>query len=142
MNSFYTVPRNEEKTTTTTGSRRTTTTTSRSSTSTTNSTREASELYLYCLGQKPTPLVQSQLQEWSDKVGITVLRYALEEAASAPRPSWRYALAILRSCEGIKLPAHREGLSDREAIEVGRAMLQTRRQRTAMSNDDETYLPL
>lgn len=56
-----------------------------------------------CIGNKPTPAILHAMCTWVDKVGYDVVRYALNEAAAAPRPSWRYAQAVLKSCEGIKV---------------------------------------
>ena len=97
-----------------------------------------------CLGVAPSTFVASQMEEWAGIVGEEVIRYALEEAACAPRPSWRYAMAIIRSCEGIHIPPAREpGITIRERIEIGRSMLQyrTQHQPARRYSDDETTMP-
>lgn len=129
-------------TTTRTSSSTTRTTTSPSTTSTTNSTRERLfEAYKDCLGVDPPGFVASQIIDWAAVVGEEVILYALQEAACAPRPSWRYALAIIRSCEGIRIPPAREpGMTLRDRIEIGRSMLQYRKRRA--QSDDSTELPL
>lgn len=126
---------------TTTSSSRTRTSTTRTTTSTSNSTKaRLLEYYQVCLGIAPPSFVASQIEEWLAIVGEEVIRYALEETACAPRPSWRYAMAIIRSCEGIHIPPAREpGITIRERIEIGRSMLQYRQRR--QTTDDSTQMP-
>ena len=109
-------------------------------TTTTNSTRDdLVDMFQESIGIIPPALVVSEMEEWLVKVGYDTLRYALHETACAPRPSWRYASAILRRCEGIKV-VHRPGVTSREAVELGRAGLELRRHRARMT-DDETMMP-
>ena len=121
---------------------RTSSSTTRTTTSTTNSTRERLfEAYKDCLGVDPPRFVASQIIDWAAVVGEEIILYALQEAACAPRPSWRYALAIIRSCEGIRIPPAREpGVTLRDRIEIGRSILQYRKRRA--QSDDSTELPL
>lgn len=132
-------------TTRTTSSRnRTTSTTSSTSTSST-SIDEAVLISLYkdALGLVPSRFVVNQMITLVQGSCMDVLRYALQEAAMAPYPSWRYAAAIMRSCQGINVtvaPGQHLG----EAIETARGWKiyqERRRLRLLNQQDDETAMP-
>lgn len=114
---------------------------SATSTSSTSSTRaQLEELFEYTLGQRPPAFVTDELIEWEATTGIDVVRYALQETAAAPRPSWKYARAILQRCKGIQLPAPRPGLTLTQRIEIGRGALERKRKRD-LATDDSTIIP-
>lgn len=134
-------------TTTRTTTRTSSTTTSSSSTSTSTSKEKhlffLSNLYKDAFLVKPSKIVLNQMQIWEQRTSVDVLRYALEEAACAPVPSWRYAMAILRSCDGIHVTVG-PGQSLRDAIELARGWqdYQERRNSRMMAySDDETQIP-
>lgn len=54
--------------------------------------------YRLCVGQI-TDYIAYQLDAWLERAGREILLYAIHETAMAPRPSWRYCLAILTRCE-------------------------------------------
>lgn len=137
------------RTTTTTSTRSTSTTSSGSSgtTSTTSSNKaradqELFEMYHEAFGIKPSRLVLQQMYDWMQETSIDVLQYALMEAACAPSPSWRYALAILRDCQGLHVMA-KPGQSLRQAVEIARGMrcYQQSQRRRYLYSDDETRMP-
>lgn len=126
---------------TTSSTRNSSSSSSASSTSSTSSTRAQLEaLFEYTLGQRPSAFVTDELIEWEATTGMDVIRYALQEAAAAPRPSWKYARAILQRCKGIQLPAPRPGLTLTQRIEIGRGALDRKRKRD-LATDDSTILP-
>lgn len=134
-------------TTTRTTTRTSSTTTSSSSTSTSTSKEKhlffLSNLYKDAFLTNPSKIVLNQMQIWEQRTSVDVLRYALEEAACAPVPSWRYAMAILRSCDGIHVTVG-PGQSLRDAIELARGWqdYQERRNSRMMAySDDETQMP-
>ena len=134
-------------TTTRTTTRTSSTTTGSSSTSTSTSKEKhlffLSNLYKDAFLAKPSKIVLNQMQIWEQRTSVDVLRYALEEAACAPVPSWRYAMAILRSCDGIHVTVA-PGQSLRDAIELARGWqdYQERRNSRMMAySDDETQMP-
>lgn len=122
------------------------TTTSRTSSTSTSSTSidEAVMISLYkdALGLVPSKVVVNQMVTLVQGSCMDVLRYALQEAAMAPYPSWRYAAAIMRSCQGINVtvaPGQHLG----EAIENARGwkIYQDRRRlRLLNQQDDETAM--
>lgn len=133
--------------TTRTTTRTSTSTTTRSSTSSTSSTSIDEELYisLYkeALNAVPSRVVVNQMRVMVQQSCVDVLRYALQEAACAPFPSWRYALAIMRSCSGIRITVA-PGQSLRDAVEIARGWKEhqeRRRLRQLHMQDDETQLP-
>lgn len=100
------------------------------------------QLYEEAFGSYPTKLILRQMYEWIQLTSLDVLRYALEEAACAPVPTWRYALAILRDCNGLHVTVA-PGQSLRIAVETARGArirAETKRKRLLYS-DDETRMP-
>lgn len=97
---------------TTTNEKRTTTTSTTISSSSSSTTRahtrarEAEinvaveglrEIYQAAIGQPMTEICERALRRDLEKgVPYIYYHYALEETAFAPRPSWRYAMAIVR----------------------------------------------
>lgn len=134
------------RTTTRTTSSRTRTTSTTSSTSTSSTSIDEAvliSLYKDALGLAPSRFVVNQMITLVQGSCLDVLRYALQEAAMAPYPSWRYAAAIMRSCQGINVtvaPGQRLG----EAIETARGWKiyqERRRLRLLNQQDDETAMP-
>lgn len=131
--------------TTTRNTRSSTSTTSSRSTSSTSSIGEEVLISLYqeALNAMPSRVVINQMRLLCQQSCLDVLRYALQEAAMAPYPSWRYAMAIMRSCAGIRVTVN-PGQDLSEAIETARgwkAYQDRRRYRQAQSSDDETRMP-
>mgnify|MGYP003485357424 CR=1 FL=1 len=122
---------------------------SRSSSSSTSSTSSENswgiilpQLYEEAFGSFPSRLVLRQMFDWVELTSLDVLRYALQEAACAPAPSWRYALAILRDCNGLHVTA-KPGQSLRIAVETARGarIYEERKRKRLIYSDDETRLP-
>lgn len=95
--------RTESRTTTTTN-------TGSSSDSSTNARTRAREDVIICtmrdcLGVEPTPFLLQNASWWLRQFNDDerILMYALHQTAMAPRPSWRYTVAILTRCrnEGV-----------------------------------------
>ena len=63
--------------------------------------------YRACVGPT-TDYIRAQLRYWLDLTCEEVLTYAIHQTAMAPRPSWRYMLAILSRCQ-------RQGVTARQA---------------------------
>lgn len=126
---------------------------SSTSTTTTTTTTKAFLVNLYqdAFGHRPTPLIVRQLEDWILQVGPVVVEYAITEAAIAPTPSWRYALAILRNCEGIYIKERNPNRSLRMEVDIHRSWRDLQRRKRAPSpigarrpthfSDDETQMP-
>lgn len=129
-------------TTTTTSSSSCTTSSSSTTTTTTTNDQDLQELYMITIGSRPSQLVLRQMSDWVQLTSMDVLQYALEEAACAPAPSWRYALAILRDCQGLHVTA-KPGQSIRVAVETARGYryYQQSQRRRLQFSDDETITP-
>lgn len=55
--------------------------------------------YRYCIGEDMPQWVKDNMGMYSERVPFEYIIYALAEAAMAPRPSWRYAVAIIKRLE-------------------------------------------
>ena len=53
--------------------------------------------YRSCIGTV-TPYIEDQLIYWFNTLSDVILTYAIHQTAMAPRPSWRYCLAIINRC--------------------------------------------
>lgn len=63
------------------------------------------EKYLLCIGRPMPPSVHRQLLlDLIDGGHYEYYSYALDEAAIAPQPSWRYVLAIIRRLYRDQVP--------------------------------------
>lgn len=100
------------------------------------------QLYEDAFRAYPSRMILRQMYDWAQLTSLDVLRYAIEEAACAPAPSWRYALAILRDCNGLHVEV-KPGQSLRIAVETARGFrdYQQQRRRKMIVTDDETRMP-
>ena len=132
-----------DKTTTTTGTN-TTTTTTRTSTGTGTSTGGTStgtgararsieaelmhgmyldccEYYADCFRRAPAPGIRKDIA-YAIKGGMTgeCLQAIMDEAQTAPRPSWAYCMAILRRCQGAGIKTIEDWNEDRRRRHAAR----------------------
>lgn len=94
--------------------------------------------YRDCIGEKPSPMILRAMCTWCERVGYEVLEYALMETAAAPRPSWRYAQAILRQCEGLRIEK-RPGETIYQAIKRARYLKEAVEAREARKALKDAY---
>lgn len=113
MSSLYLYRRTEdEQSTTSTSSSSTTTTTTTSvqlcqqmDSAARVACEDLREKYLECIGRPMPPSIQRRLLlDLLDGAPYAYYSYALDEAAMAPQPSWRYVLAIVGRLTRERVP--------------------------------------
>lgn len=61
--------------------------------------------YMSCIGRPMPPSIHRKLLlDLIDGTEYEYYRYAIDEAAIAPQPSWRYVMAIVRRLQREKVP--------------------------------------
>lgn len=61
--------------------------------------------YMNCIGRPMPPSIHRKLLlDLIDGAEFEYYRYAIDEAAIAPQPSWRYVMAIVRRLQREKVP--------------------------------------
>ena len=122
---FYKLHREDLATTTTTTTTATTTAEGRTTSASTTRTRTcarareeeiAEQVSLLAMEYRAfvgptTDYILTQLRYWLELTSDEVMTYAIHQTGMAPRPSWRYMLAILSRCQ-------RQGVTARQAAAV------------------------